>query len=206
MVQKKETKPRGRPRAYDSAVVLNAVLNTFWEKGYAATSVDDLCRATGLNKPSLYAAWGDKHGLYLHALDAYMARVGQGMAAALADVSGGVRPALDRVLGQAVSLYQSGRGCFLVTTAPAVAWDDEVVRQRVQQALLAQDHLLAQAFERAEQAGQRRLGPPVAMGAAVSAILHSLAVRARAGASTDALQAWASAALDALLGRESLSR
>lgn len=206
MVQNKDTKPRGRPRAYDPAVALNAVLETFWEKGYAATSVDDLCRATGLNKPSLYAAWGDKHGLYLHALDAYIARVGQGMAMALADVSGGVRPALERVLRQAVTLYQGGRGCFLVTTAPAVAWDDETVRQRVQQALSAQDQLLAGVFHRAGLDSERGHGTPLAMGAAVSAILHSLAVRARAGASPEALQAWASSALDALLGSDQLRR
>src|SRR5262245_66574327 len=70
MVQK-EPKRRGRPRAYDPDVALARAIEGFWQAGYAATSLDDLSEATGMNRPSLYGAFGDKHDLYLRALARY---------------------------------------------------------------------------------------------------------------------------------------
>ena len=64
MVQKLRTerppKRRGRPRAYDPQVALARAAAVFWKAGYAGTSLDDLVAATGMNRPSLYAAFGDK--------------------------------------------------------------------------------------------------------------------------------------------------
>jgi len=74
MVQKKETdapKRRGRPRAYDPETALARAAATFWKAGYAGTSLDDLAAATGMNRPSLYAAFGDKRELYLKTLEHY---------------------------------------------------------------------------------------------------------------------------------------
>lgn len=204
MVQKLETKAgnrsRGRPRAYDPAVALRQAMQTFWLKGYAGTSVDDLCEATGLNKPSLYAGWGDKHGVYLKALDAYIAQVGAGLAVALGDERLSLAQALDRIVTQAVDLYEGGRGCFLVSTTPAVAWDDVEVRERVATALAAQDGALAGRFKQAQQAGElASQADPVVLGGMVSALLHSLSLRARAGGSRQDLLHWARQSLGALL-------
>src|SRR6187402_999199 len=77
MVQKKEEdapKRRGRPRAYDPKTALGRAADVFWKAGYAATSLDDLAAATGMNRPSLYAAFGDKRELYLKTLDLYRRR------------------------------------------------------------------------------------------------------------------------------------
>lgn len=200
MVQKSASKPRGRPRTYDPAVALSQAMQTFWQKGYAATSVDDLCAATGLNKPSLYAGWGDKQQLYHQALQAYVQQVGASMAGVLGDPSLSLREALDQLMHQAVALYQDGRGCFLVSTTPAVSWDDLAVRETVAQALRAQDAALVARFKQAQQAGQL---PPAAqaevLGPMVSALLHSLALRARAGATRQDLLSLASASLASLL-------
>src|ERR1700709_2108964 len=57
-------KRRGRPRSFLPEEALRQVLETFWSKGYSATTLDDLSQATGLNRPSLYAAFGDKRTLY----------------------------------------------------------------------------------------------------------------------------------------------
>ena len=76
MVQKKSTdhttapKKRGRPRSYDPETALARAAAVFWKAGYAGTSLDDLSQATGMNRPSLYAAFGDKRDLYLKTLDA----------------------------------------------------------------------------------------------------------------------------------------
>lgn len=202
MVQKSASKPRGRPRAYDPAVALRQAMQTFWQKGYAGTSVDDLCAATGLNKPSLYAGLGDKQRLYHLALQAYVQQVGAGMAGVLGDARLSLTEALDQLMHQAVSLYQDGRGCFLVSTTPAVAWDDLTVRETVAQALRIQDAALAARFKQAQQAGQLSdKANPIVLGAMTSALLHSLSLRARAGYDREALMAWAQQGVVDLLAR-----
>ena len=62
---------RGRPRQYDPERALAQAAEAFWKHGYAATSLDDLVAATGMNRPSLYAAFGDKRDLYLKTLTRY---------------------------------------------------------------------------------------------------------------------------------------
>ena len=69
-------RPRGRPRGFDQAEVLARVRRVFMDKGYSATSLDDLAEAACLNRPSLYAAFGNKEQLYLHALRQYGASSG----------------------------------------------------------------------------------------------------------------------------------
>ena len=71
MVQKGESKRRGRPRSYDPEQALQQIMEAFWKTGYSGTSLDDLSAATGLNRPSLYAAFGDKRAIYLKALAHY---------------------------------------------------------------------------------------------------------------------------------------
>jgi len=58
-------KPRGRPRAYDPDVALEQAMQTFWKSGYCGTSLDDLSAAMHMNRPSLYAGFGDKRRLYI---------------------------------------------------------------------------------------------------------------------------------------------
>jgi TetR/AcrR family transcriptional regulator, transcriptional repressor for nem operon len=60
-----------RPRSFDPNAVVGAALQIFWSKGFERTSFDDITRATGVNKPSLYAAFGDKVALFGRALDSY---------------------------------------------------------------------------------------------------------------------------------------
>src|SRR5579885_2347645 len=64
-------KRRGRPRAYEPDVALGKALDLFRKDGFAATSLDDLSEATGMNRPSLYAAFGDKRELYIKSYARY---------------------------------------------------------------------------------------------------------------------------------------
>src|ERR1041384_1088527 len=64
-------RPRGRPRAYEPDQALARAMDAFWEGGYAGTSLDTLADKMGMNRPSLYAAFGDKEQLYLKALERY---------------------------------------------------------------------------------------------------------------------------------------
>src|ERR1700744_5431541 len=65
--------PRGRPRGFDTEAAIERAMGVFWSRGYNATALPDLLRATKLSRGSLYAAFGDKHGLFLRALDRYIA-------------------------------------------------------------------------------------------------------------------------------------
>lgn len=67
---------RGRPRKTDPEEVLATAMNLFWEKGYNATSMNDLATATGMAKPGLYATFGDKEALYTKALAFYFNELG----------------------------------------------------------------------------------------------------------------------------------
>ena len=65
--------PRGRPRSFDLEAAVECAMNVFWSRGYHATALPDLLRATKLSRGSLYAAFGGKHALFLRALDRYIA-------------------------------------------------------------------------------------------------------------------------------------
>src|ERR1700720_2553117 len=85
-----------RPRKFDESDVVAAARDEFWTRGYAATSVDDLTSVTGLGKGSLYGAFGDKHGLFLRALDDYITSALDDVRAQLRDPPNGAYDRLRR--------------------------------------------------------------------------------------------------------------
>src|SRR5688500_9046878 len=131
MVQN-ELRRRGRPRSFDPDAVLDKARAVFWNLGYAATSLDDLAVATGLNRPSLYAAFGDKHGLSLAALERSRVEATTALAAALT-AEAPLRRLLGMILDRTVDIYRAGadgqRGCFLIGTAVTQAVDDPAARE-----------------------------------------------------------------------------
>jgi AcrR family transcriptional regulator len=185
MVQKKtEPKRRGRPRAYDPDVALQRVIETFWKSGYSGTSLDDLAAATGMNRPSLYAGFGDKRTLYLKSLERYWERGFKGMREALAD-----RPlaeGLMRVYEGALAIYFSGgarpRGCFAIGTATTEAVEDPVIRAALARGLRVLDECFEARFSAARMNGELPDdADPATLAGLASAVLARLAVRARAG-------------------------
>ncbi|MBB5448027.1 MULTISPECIES: TetR/AcrR family transcriptional regulator [unclassified Paraburkholderia] len=150
-----ETCQRGRPREFDTATVLANASQVFWDHGYHATSIDDLCKATGLLRGSLYGVFGDKHGIMLAALDHYS----EGAVARLAQrLSATVEPeqALrDALLHYArVSCALSGRrSCFITNTTLEMQPDDEVLRARVAAIQRRMATLLAAAVIRGQASG-----------------------------------------------------
>src|SRR5205814_7401242 len=73
MVMKMQSSPgKGRPRSFDTNKALDRALQVFWRKGYEGASLPDLTEAMGINRPSLYAAFGNKEALFRKALDRYV--------------------------------------------------------------------------------------------------------------------------------------
>jgi AcrR family transcriptional regulator len=197
-------RPRGRPRAYEPAEALGRALDAFWSGGYTSTSLDDLSAATGMNRPSLYAAFGDKEALYLETLSAYAER-GRAAMKGLLDEDRPLREALRRLYGQALALYLSGergaRGCYLIGTAATEAVNHPAVRAALSDSLAEFDAILEARFKRARREGELpRNARPAALARLASAVMHSLAVRARAGESRAALEAMADHAVVMICG------
>jgi TetR/AcrR family transcriptional regulator, copper-responsive repressor len=183
---KTETKRKpGRPRAYDPDAALERAFEVFWKKGYNATSLEDLAEATGMNRPSLYAAFGDKHTLYLKALDYYgrlsAAQTGDAFTANIP-----LREALLRAYDAALTIYFSGkgrpRGCFSVGTATTEAAEDPEIRAALVRGVRRLDKSFETRMRIAAEKGELSAGAdPSALAALASGIVHTIAIRARAG-------------------------
>jgi AcrR family transcriptional regulator len=197
---------RGRPRQYDPERALAKARQAFWKYGYAATSLDDLAAATGMNRPSLYAAFGDKRDLYLKTLERYQQRsraIGQQI---LAD-NPPLRVFLKRFYDAALDVYLAGgdeaRGCYSISTAPAQATTDQAVREFLAASISGTDAFLAKQIAKAHERGEvPSNSAPGALAQIATAAMHTIAVRARVGVPRKELLALATAAIDLICGPE----
>jgi AcrR family transcriptional regulator len=121
-----------RPRKFDETDVIAAARDEFWSRGYAATSVDDLTSVTGLGKGSLYGAFGDKHGLFLRALDDYIGAALDSVRTQLRDPAHSAYDRLTRHIraqARAIAADKTRRGCMMAKSAAELgALDDDVER------------------------------------------------------------------------------
>jgi AcrR family transcriptional regulator len=190
MVQKMAT--RGRPRGFDPDKVIADARDAFWRHGYAGTSVDQLACATGLHKPSLYGAFGDKKRLYLAALDQYLDEARREFGAALAMPT--LSESLSELTRRAIDMFMRGdghgKGCFMMNTAMAESAGDPEIVAVVRGAMDSLDDALIRRFERAIEAGELAAEADArALAMIVVANHYDLSARARAGYSRDELQA-----------------
>jgi AcrR family transcriptional regulator len=145
-----------RPRTFDEHDVVTAARDEFWSRGYAATSVDDLTSVTGLGKGSLYGAFGDKHGLFLRALDDYIGIALDGVRAQLRDPAYGAYDRLARhIRAQARDIVadKSRRGCMIAKSAAELSATDETVERAVGRAYATWHTELANCVKEAQRDG-----------------------------------------------------
>ena len=204
MVQKKAPRARGRPRAYDPDAALAGARDAFWRHGYSGTSLEELSDATDMNRPSMYAAFGDKRALYLQTLDRYT----QDAHVSIERAMGGGRPlseGLRRYYDFALNIYFSGeapRGCYLLGTAVTEAVADAEVAAKLLAALNSFERAVEVRLRQAQAAGELQdTADPAALAMIASSILHSIAVRSRAGESRAAVKAMADVAIQLICGR-----
>lgn len=186
-----------RPRAFDEAEALQKALETFWHRGYGATSMEDLVAGTGLNRASLYATFGDKHQLFMRALRHYQQQSSQALLALTADADA---PALDQ-LRQLLELTVQEKGCFLVNAITELVPHDAEA-----EALAAQDQqfletVLTAVLRRGQQRGEvRATASPLAQARLLISVLSGMRVMVKANPDPQALRDVASTALLALAG------
>ncbi len=148
--------PMARPREFDADRAVDRALQVFWAKGYEATSLDDLCEATGLSRSSLYGAFGDKRDLLLRTLDRY-SEAGTARLAARLERSRPIHAALRGLLDEFIDQIVAGpgrRGCFVGNCAAELARQDREAMACVQRSLARNEAVFRDALERARSRGE----------------------------------------------------
>jgi AcrR family transcriptional regulator len=197
-------KRRGRPRAYQPEIALGKALDLFRKDGFAATSLDDLSAATGMNRPSLYGAFGDKRELYIKSYQRYRADARAAMIDIFRDELP-IRQRLERIFAVALDIYLSGdagpRGCFTVMTAASEAVSDPEIRAMVVEGFTELDKAFAACFRLAREKGELPASAdPVVLAHLASATIHTIAIRARARTPRKELEAIVKGAIDLMAG------
>jgi AcrR family transcriptional regulator len=206
-VAKAAPRRRGRPRTFETDTALAQAMDVFWSDGFTATSLDDISAATGLNRPSLDGAFGDKRALYLQAYGQYRKRVNESFAPLFA-ARDPLRVKLTRILTAALDLYLSGpdgpRGCFTVLSAASEAIADPDLHSLVSEAIDGTDRAFGRLFADAQAAGELpKNGDPRRLARVASATLHTLSIRARARIPRAEIEAIIDDAVTTICGVES---
>ncbi len=145
-----------RPREFDSDAALERAMQAFWAKGFKATSLDDLCGATGLSRSSLYAAFGGKRALLHRSLERYeaqsLARINEALARPVpvrAAIAGFVADLIERIVAG-----PGRRGCFIGNCAVELARQDHATAARVRRSLERIESVFADALARGQARGE----------------------------------------------------
>jgi AcrR family transcriptional regulator len=191
----------GRPRAFDRDVALDRAMDVFWRKGYEGATLAELTREMGINPPSLYAAFGNKEGLFTAALDRYSARMETYLRGVLAAPT--AREVASRMLhGKADYLTDPANppGCLYVQGGLACGDDAKNVPAELAGRRARAELLLNERFERARAEGD--LPPaiaPAVLSSLIMTLIQGMDVRASAGATREELHRLVDLALAGLL-------
>jgi AcrR family transcriptional regulator len=199
---KSETDPpqRGRPRAFDPDVVLERAMHVFWAKGYEGASLSNLTRAMRINRPSLYAAFGNKEQLFRKVLDRYvdgpLAYFGKALTAPKA------RDVIEQIFFGAARMASDPRlpaGCLMVQGALACGDAAGSVRKETAGRRATSEVALRRRLQRAKREGDLpKNADPAELARYVMTVLQGMAVQGADGASPDQLRRIAQMALRAL--------
>jgi AcrR family transcriptional regulator len=179
-----------RPRAFDIDEATDRALLLFWQKGYEGTTLGDLTAAMGINRPSLYAAFGSKEGLFQQVLQRYLAGPAAGAAVALEDAS--AREAARRIMrfhADAAVHVERPRGCLLVQGALACSDESQPIRAALADRRHFAEAALVKRLTRAKREGE--LGAdarPADLARFVWTICYGLSVQAAGGATCEQMR------------------
>lgn len=176
---------RGRPREFDEQEALRSAMLVFWKKGYRHTSIEDLTDELGINRPSLYAAFGDKAALFRLALDLYVEEYGKTIAEEL-NRSPEIMPAMAAFLRRSLACFsdKSLPGGCLVGVHAGDTELDPAARARLLKISQLTENALSERFRAAIESGEiDRKHSASKLSALTYCVLSGLSQATRSGAS-----------------------
>lgn len=187
-----------RPKAFDTTAALDAAVRVFWERGYEATSVQDLVDALGVNRASLYGTFGDKAQLFEAALDRYDAQVQADLEPYLAPPHAGQKAVAAYFAASIERATRPGApgGCLMLNTAAACSAAPPRLIERATAAVRKNEEALYRALRRDPGLSVRKDLRHIARFFAAEA--HGLGMLARTGATASQLRKAANVALRVL--------
>jgi AcrR family transcriptional regulator len=190
--------PRGRPREFDIDNALDAALGVFWRKGYEGASLPDLTEAMGINRPSLYAAFGSKEELFRRVIARYVQGPAACVRKALEEPT--ARAVAERLLNASIEVVTDPRkphGCLLVQGALACGAAAESIRRELAVQRQGTEIAVRQRFERAQAEGDLPAdADPAALARFIITVMRGVAVQAAGGATRQDLRRVAELALN----------
>jgi AcrR family transcriptional regulator len=180
----------GRPREFDMSVALDQALDVFWRNGYESTSIADLTAAMGINPPSLYAAFGNKEGLFRKALDRYIDRHTRFWDDALAAPT--ARGMVEHLLHRSADFLtekSNPHGCMLVRSAMTCSEAEDTILRDLNARRDLGELKLRERLQQAKKNGEMppRLDP-ADYARYIMTMLEGMSVRAAAGATRKELR------------------
>jgi AcrR family transcriptional regulator len=190
MKRSKSSGRTGRPRSFDIDSALDRALQVFWRKGYEGASLSDLTKAVGVNRPSLYAAFGDKEALFGKALDRYLNGPAAYTQEALKEAT--ARAVIERLLRGAADLNTASRnpgGCLMVQGALACGEAADSIRKELIASRAAGEAALRRRLQRAKSDGDLPATVnPADLARYVATVIYGMSVQAAGGASRGELR------------------
>jgi len=200
MKTKIQSETIGRPRSFDTEKALDSAMQVFREKGYEGASLADLTTAMGINRPSLYAAFGDKESLFRKVLDRYSCRVSGHLKRAFEEKT--ARGFAERLLYSSAEMQtkdETVRGCLITQGALVCGDEGEPIRQELIAMRHQQEALIRDRLKRAKKEGDLPADAnPADLARYLTTVMQGMSILANGGASRaelrrvveTALQAW----------------
>jgi AcrR family transcriptional regulator len=190
---------RGRPRSFDRDTALAAATRLFWQKGFTATSIADLCTAMGIGSPSLYAAFGSKEDLYAEALARYEATSRPLIWSSLTEAPTARAAVEGFLLGSAAALPASSHpgGCMVTLSAVSSEGSDRLGAMVTSSRAKGLAHLEARLARAVEEGELQPSVDRISIARFYLSVQQGMSVQARDGATSDDLRRIAHAAMAA---------
>jgi AcrR family transcriptional regulator len=177
-------RPRGRPRSFDRDSALDAAVLVFWDKGYDGSSIEDLTHGMGINRPSLYATFGNKRDLFMQAIDRYAATHGNRAFSAFR-LEADNRRAIERFFDASIECALAEgtpRGCLINTVATEAAENDADLRDKLADMFTQTDAAIARRLAANHSIDASTMHDLEGLARMAHSVTHSIMTRARAGA------------------------
>jgi len=191
-----------RKKEFDPEVALEKAMRVFWENGYFDTSIRDLIEKTGVNFYGLYSVFGDKHGVYLRALDLYKNRIVDGVEAIISknqSLSDCIE-ALFKFLIQTTTKENGFTGCMVCNATIEVAPHDKVVAQKLKTHRGLLEKLLSERLDFAVSKDELGVGTDVkSLSEFIVANFYTIGLLARSGSSLDQITRYTATAKIAIV-------